>query len=219
MAPQDNIQIYIDGEPITVKHRRLTGAQLVALVTPPADHVWLDIADAQDESIAPRPRSWPSRKNIRFYTDRPRTIYIDKIPYQVRTAVLTETQLRDLPTPPIADDYGIWKDIPDDLDDPIKAGEIVHIVDGGDRFFTKALPKRELHVIVNRKHTVTLHGARQTGMSIKEAAIAQDVPIQLDFLLSRKTSAKKFDQVGDDEQIRVHDGDEFRAVDGGDDNS
>ncbi|KDE96780.1 multiubiquitin domain-containing protein (plasmid) [Mycolicibacterium crocinum] len=215
MAPQDNIQIYIDGEPITVKHRRLTGAQLVALVTPPADHVWLDIADAQDESIAPT-EVVAIEENIRFYTDRPRTIYIDKIPYQVRTAVLTETQLRDLPTPPIADDYGIWKDIPDDLDDPIKAGEIVHIVDG-DRFFTKALPKRELHVIVNRKHTVTLHGARQTGMSIKEAAIAQDVPIQLDFLLSRKTSAK-FDQVGDDEQIRVHDGDEFRAVDG-DDNS
>ncbi len=156
MAPQDNIQIYIDGEPITVKHRRLTGAQLVALVTPPADHVWLDIADAQDESIAPPTEVVAIEENIRFYTDRPRTIYIDKIPYQVRTAVLTETQLRDLPTPPIADDYGIWKDIPDDLDDPIKAGEIVHIVDG-DRFFTKALPKRELHVIVNRKHTVTLH--------------------------------------------------------------
>lgn len=215
MTPQDNIQIYIDGEPVTVKHRRLNGAELAALVTPPADNVWLDIADAQDEPIAPT-ETVAIEDGTRFYTDRPRIFYIDKIPYHVRTAALTETQLRDLPTPPIGDDYSIWKDIPDDLDDPIKASEIVHIADG-DRFFTKALPKKELHVIVNRKHTVTLHGARQTGMSIKEAAIAQDVPIQLDFLLSRKTGAK-FDQVGDDEQIRVHDGDEFRAVDG-DDNS
>jgi hypothetical protein len=215
VAPQDNIQIYIDGEPVTVQQRRLTGAQLAALVTPIADNVWLDIADAQDEPIAPT-ETVAIEHNMRFYTDRSRTIYIDKIPYQVRTAALTETQLRDLPTPPIPDDYGIWKDIPDDLDDPIKAGEIVHIANG-DRFFTKALPKKELHVIVNRKHTVILHGARQTGMSIKEAAIAQDVPIQLDFLLSRKTGAK-FDPIGDDEHIRVHNDDEFRAVDG-DDNS
>lgn len=215
MAPQDNIKIYIDGDPITVKQRRVTGAQLAALVSPAADNVWLDIADAQDEPIAPT-ETVAIEHNMRFYTDRPRTIYIDKVPYQVRTGVFTETQLRDVPTPPVPDDYGIWKDIPDDLDDPIKEGEIVHIADG-DRFFTKALPKKELRVIVNRKHTVTLHGARQTGLSVKEAAIAQGVPIQLDFLVSRKTGAK-FEPIGDDEQIRVHNDDEFRAVDG-DDNS
>ena len=215
MAPQDSIQIYIDGEPITVTHRRLTGAQLAALVTPAADNVWLDIADAQDEPIAPT-EAVAIDRYMRFYTDRPRTIYIDKKPYQVRTAVLTVAQLRAVPTPPIPDDYGVWKDIPDDLDDPIKAGEIVRIADG-DHFFSKALPKKELHVTVNRTHTVTLHGARQTGFAIKEAAIAQGVPIQLDFLLSRKTGAK-FEPIGDDEQVRVHDEDEFRAVDG-DDNS
>jgi len=215
VAPQDNIQIYIDGKPITVTHRLLTGAQLGALVTPPADNVWLDIADAQDESIGPT-ETVAIEHHMRFYTDRPRTIYIDKKPYQVRTAVLTEAQLRDVPTPPIPDEYGIWKDIPDDLDDPIEAGEIVRIADG-DHFFSKALPTKELHVTVNRTHTVTLHGARQTGLTIKEAAIAQGVPIHLDFLLSRKTGAK-FEPIGDDEQIRAHDKDEFRAVDG-DDNS
>lgn len=215
MAPQDNIQVYIDGEPITVTQRRLTGAQLAALVTPTADHVWRDIADAQDQPIGST-EVVALEHDMRFFTDRPRTIYIDKIPYQVHTAALTETQLRALPAPPVTDEYGIWKDIADDQDDPIKPGELVRIADG-DRFFTKVLPRKKLHVVVNRKHTVTLHGARQTGASIKEAAIAQGVPIQLDFLLSRKTGAK-FDPVGDDEHIRVHDGDEFRAVDG-DDNS
>jgi multiubiquitin len=115
----------------------------------------------------------------------------------------------------VPDDYGIWKDIPDDLDDPIKLGELVRIANG-DRFFTNPLPKRHIRVTVNRR-PITIDGARQTGASIKEAAIAQGVPIQLDFLLSRKDGSK-FAPVGDEESIRVHDGDEFRALDG-DDNS
>jgi hypothetical protein len=215
VAPQDSIRIYIDGEPIDVKHRRLTGAQLRRLVSPPADNVWLDVVDARDEPIAPT-HVVAIEPDMRFFTDRPRTIYIDKIPYEVHTAVLTETQLRALPTPPVADDYGIWKDIPDDLDDPIEPGELV-LIANGDRFFTKPLPRREIRVTVNRQWSVTVHGTRQTGLSIKEAAIAQGVPIQMDFLLSRK-HGPKFQPVGDDEHIRVHDGDEFRALDG-DDNS
>lgn len=215
MAHQDDIRIYVDGEQIEVKQRRLTGADLRRLISPPADNVWLDVIDAQDEPIAPT-EVVVIKPDMRFFTDRPRTIYIDKVPYEVRTAVLTETQLRALPTPPVADDYWIWKDISDDLDDPIEPGELVPIANG-DRFFTKPLPSREIRVTVNRQWSVTVHGARQTGLSIKEAAIAQGVPIQTDFLLSRKHGLK-FQQVGDDEHIRVHDGDEFRVLDG-DDNS
>ena len=214
MAPQDNIRIFIDGEPVEVTHRRLTGAQLRTLVSPPADNIWLDVVDAQDEPIAPTDVVAVER-DMRFFTDRTRTIYIDKVPYEVRTAALTEAQLRALPTPPVPHDYGIWKDIPDDLDDPIKLGELVTIANG-DRFFTKPLPQRQIHVTVNRR-PIIIQGARQTGTLIKEAAIAQGVQIQVDFILSRKVSSK-FKPVGDDEHIRVHDGDEFRANDG-DDNS
>jgi hypothetical protein len=215
VAPQDNIRIFIDGEPIEATHRRLTGAQLRTLVSPHADNIWLDVVDAQDDPIAPTDVV-VLEPDMRFFTDRPRTIYIDKTPYEVRTAVLTEAQLRALPTPPVPDGYGIWKDIPDDLDDPIKVGELVRIANG-DRFFTKPLPKRRIHITVNRQWSVTIDGARQTGASIKEAAIAYGVPIQLDFLLSRKDGSK-FEPVGDQEHIHVHDGDEFRALDG-DDNS
>ena len=215
MAPESNVQIFIDGGPITVGQRRLTGAQLAVLVDPPADHVWRDVTDAQDQPIG-HSEIVAIEHDARFFTDRPRTVYIDKIPYEVRTAVLTEGQLRALPAPDVADDFGIWKDVLDDLDDPIKTGELVRVIDG-DRFFTKALPAKELHVIVNRKHTVTLHGSHQTGTSIKEAAIAQGVPIQMDFLLSRKDGTK-FSLVGDGDRIRVHNGDDFHAVDG-DDNS
>lgn len=214
MAPIEKTQIYIDGEPIDVKERRLTGAQLRTLIAPPADNLWLDVNDAQDHPVAPTELVVVT-KGVRFFTDRLRAIYIDKVPYEVRTAALTEAQLRELPTPAVPADHGIWKDIQDDLDDPIETGEIVAIING-DRFFTKPLPQKKIHVTVNRR-PVSLHGAAQTGLAIKEAAIAQGVPIKIDFLLSRK-DGPKFKPVGDTENIRVRNEDEFRANDG-DDNS
>lgn len=214
MAPRDQSRIYIDGEPIDVKERRLTGAQLRTLVIPPAENLSLDVADAQDHPVTPA-ESVAIENGMRFFTDRARTIYIDQVPYEVRTAVLTETQLRGISTPPVPDDHGIWKDIPDDLDDAIETGEIVAIVNA-DRFFTKPLPLKKIHVTINRR-PVSVHGAAQTGLSIKEFAIAQGVPIKIDFLLSRK-DGPKFKPVGDNEHIRVRNNDEFRANDG-DDNS
>jgi hypothetical protein len=214
VAPIEKTRIYIDGEPVEVKERRLTGAQLRALVTPSANNLWLDVNDAQDHLVAPN-EPVAIENSMRFFTDRPRVIYIDKVPHEVRTAALTETQLRELPMPPVPADHGIWKDIQDELDDPIEAGEIVAIING-DRFFTKPLPQKEIHVTVNRR-PVAIHGAAQAGLSIKETAIAQGVPIKIDFLLSRK-DGMKFKPVGDTENIRVRKDDEFRANDG-DDNS
>ncbi|OZE28049.1 hypothetical protein CH278_24270 [Rhodococcus sp. 05-2254-5] len=211
---KDNTQIYIDGEPLTVNQRSLSGTELRTLVTPTPETMWLDVPDAQDYLVAPSD-TVAIEHNARFFTDRPRTIYIDKNPYVVRTAALTETQLRNVPSPAVSRDYGIWKDIPDDLDDPIDVGELVTIVNG-DRFFTKPLPPTQIRVTVNRR-SVTLDGIQHTGTSIKDAAIRQGVPIQADFLLSRK-DGQKFKPVGDDELIRVRNDDEFRANDG-DDNS
>jgi hypothetical protein len=214
VAPQKTNRIYIDSEPIEAEGHRLTGAEIRNLTSPPAENLWLDIPDAQDRAITPS-QIVVIKDGLRFFTDRPRTIYLDRVAYQVRSAVITEAQLRQLPTPPVAEDHGVWKDVPDDLDDPVRPGELVPVADG-DRFFTKELPNREIGVVVNRR-PVKLHGAHQTGMTIKQAAIAQAVPIQPDFLLSRKEN-KKYRPIGDDETIRVHAGDDFRALDG-DDNS
>ena len=47
------IHIYIDGEQVRVPRRRLSGAELRALVSPPADTIWVDVPDAQDRPVAP----------------------------------------------------------------------------------------------------------------------------------------------------------------------
>ncbi|WP_052167003.1 multiubiquitin domain-containing protein [Microbacterium profundi] len=211
MAPTDSVRIFIDSKPFDTPKRRLTGAQLRMLTDPPADNIWLDLPDAQDHPIADQ-ETVALTPGMRFFTDQARTIFIDKIPYQVRSATLTEDQLRAVTIPPIPETYGVWKDIPDEVDDPIGDGEIVPIAEG-DRFVTRVI---KIRITINRQ-PVTLEGRQHTGQSIKDAAIAQGVTIGADFLLSRK-NGQKFKPVGDDEQIRVKRGDEFRALDG-DDNS
>lgn len=211
MATTEHLRIHIDGEPIQASKRRVTGKQLRELTTPPAENIWLDVPDSQDVPVGLE-ETIALTEGMRFFTDRVRTITIDKVEYQVHSATLTEDQLRAIPTPPIPESHGVWKDVVDDLDDRIRDGELVLIVDG-DRFFTRLIT---VHIAVNRK-PVVLEGRGHTGQQIKDAAIAQGVAIGSDFLLSRKNE-KKFKPVGDDEHIRVRKDDEFRAVDG-DDNS
>ncbi len=72
-------------------------------------------------------------------------------------------------------------------------------------------------VTVNDK-SVVLEGAKQTGASIKKAAIEQDVNIKEDFVLSIELGGGKTKLVGDNEEIVVHESERFLAIEN-DDNS
>lgn len=71
-------------------------------------------------------------------------------------------------------------------------------------------------ILVNHRG-VKLATPKVTGRQIKEAAIAQGVPIQIDFKLFRVTGSTQH-PVDDDEGVTVHEGQEFRCV-APDDNS
>ena len=75
----------------------------------------------------------------------------------------------------------------------------------------------KVEVTVNDK-PVVLVGAKQTGASVKKAAIEQDVNIKEDFVLSIELGGGKTKLVGDDEQIEVYAGERFLAIEN-DDNS
>ena len=72
-------------------------------------------------------------------------------------------------------------------------------------------------VTVNDK-PVVLEGAKQTGASVKKAAIEQDVNIKEEFVLSIELGGGKTKLVGDDEEFVVHEGERFLAIEN-DDNS
>lgn len=72
-------------------------------------------------------------------------------------------------------------------------------------------------VFVNEK-PVTVEKERMTGLAIKQAAIAQGVQIQLDFVLSIERGGGRTELIGDGDTIKVKKGDRFLAIPN-DDNS
>jgi hypothetical protein len=74
-----------------------------------------------------------------------------------------------------------------------------------------------VEIRVNNK-PVTIQGPKTTGLAVKRAAIADGVQIQESFQLSELLSNGEHRIVGNDEEITVHKGSEFRAV-ADDDNS
>jgi len=72
-------------------------------------------------------------------------------------------------------------------------------------------------VTVNGSH-VSLSGPKTTGRLIKQAAIDAGVPIQLDFILSEELANRKTRLVRDDEEVSIHEGSAFVALQN-DDNS
>lgn len=75
----------------------------------------------------------------------------------------------------------------------------------------------QVTVMVNNK-PVVVTGPRVTGLQIKEAAIAQGVQIELDFLLSEELPSGETRIVGDNDVVTVNKHSTFTAV-AGDDNS
>jgi cell division protein ZapA (FtsZ GTPase activity inhibitor) len=75
----------------------------------------------------------------------------------------------------------------------------------------------EVEITVNGK-AVRLLGPHTTGLAIKQAAIAQAVAIQLDFILSEEIGPKKTRLVRDTDDVTIHPGSKFVAIPN-DDNS
>lgn len=61
------------------------------------------------------------------------------------------------------------------------------------------------------KVVVTLSNDDVTGQDVINAAIAQGVKIEPDFVLSLEVSPDKYQIIGKDERIEIHSGQKFRA--------
>lgn len=77
---------------------------------------------------------------------------------------------------------------------------------------------RKLVTIIVNERPVRIEGPRVTGLQIKEAAIAQGVPIQLTFQLSEELPGRRTRIVGDTDVVTVTNKSLFTAV-ADDDNS
>lgn len=82
---------------------------------------------------------------------------------------------------------------------------------------TGNVEQRLVTVKVNEKD-VQIEGPRTTGLNVKETAIRQGVPIQLDFVLYLDLGGGRTKTIDNSDEVTVHDGTEFTAIDN-DDNS
>jgi hypothetical protein len=79
-----------------------------------------------------------------------------------------------------------------------------------------AAPARTVVIHVNERPVSVPH--RVTGLEIKQAAISQGVPIQLDFILSQELNDRRTKIIGDIDTVSVSEHSRFVAV-APDDNS
>jgi Multiubiquitin len=68
-----------------------------------------------------------------------------------------------------------------------------------------------VEIVVNRRAVKIMRGER-TGLEIKEAAIEQHVPIQLDFVLTLHKAGGGTKVIGDHDRVRVHNEQRYTAV-------
>ena len=87
----------------------------------------------------------------------------------------------------------------------------------GDEHVKGGIDDGKVEITLNDK-PVVLDGSKQTGESIKKAAIDQGVNIKEDFVLSIELGGGKTKLVGEDEFIEVRPNDRFLAIEN-DDNS
>ena len=76
---------------------------------------------------------------------------------------------------------------------------------------------QKINIFVNEK-SVFLEDEKQTGLSIKKAAIDQGVGIELDFVLSIERDGGKTELIGDEQYITINQDERFLAIPN-DDNS
>lgn len=74
-----------------------------------------------------------------------------------------------------------------------------------------------VEITVNERRVV-LPDNETTGLGIKKAAIAQGVPIKIDFILQQELPQGGSRVIGDNDPVKVHPRDRFTAIDR-DDNS
>lgn len=79
-------------------------------------------------------------------------------------------------------------------------------------------PHPHLFSITVNGLAVPIAGPKTTGLQIKQAALAAGVPIQLDFILSEELANRKTRLVRDGDEVSVHEGSAFVALEN-DDNS
>ncbi|MGG7451504.1 hypothetical protein ACQ3HE_11445 [Plantibacter auratus] len=132
------VTIYMDGSPYKIIPGPTPVTALREVRRPPVplgDDLWLDIDDEQDQKLDPS-STITIVDGMRFFAEiNAITIRIDRVEHEVFKRKMTGAELRVVPSPDVAADRDLWRDVPDKRDVKVQDEDIVTLVDGT-RFFT-----------------------------------------------------------------------------------
>lgn len=132
------ITIHIDTKPYKIAPGITPVTSIRELIHPALSaekDIWLDIDDAQDQRLE-NTATIDLQQGMRFFTEIDGiTIKIDRLEYEVFERKMTGTELRALPSPDVAADRDLWRDVPDKRDVKVQDEDVVRLKDGM-RFFT-----------------------------------------------------------------------------------
>jgi hypothetical protein len=135
---QRKVTIHIDAQPYQIRAGETSVQRLRTLVKPPIPtdkDIWLDIDEAQDRKLEDDEKI-VILAGMRFFTEVPAVkIKIDRDFYELYARKMTGIELRALPSPDVAPDRDLWRDIPDARDIKVQDEDVVLLHDG-DKFFT-----------------------------------------------------------------------------------
>lgn len=108
---------------------------------------------------------------------------------------------------PIKLSFVLYEEVGHDQTKHVKDDELISVSDT-----TRFLADEAVIVIRVNEQPVSLDGVRHTGLQIKQAAIAQNVRIQIDFVLLEELAHHRTKEVKDSETVRVTSKSEFQAI-------
>lgn len=124
----------IDEHSFSLENQFPTGRELLALVGKSPDTHLLTISLPGDDELIDADEkvdlAKPGREQFLVVVRNPLAITIDDVVYHPSAKVLTGTELRSLPTPPVATNRDLWLDVPGPDDRKIQSGEAVPLKDG-----------------------------------------------------------------------------------------
>lgn len=137
-ARAPKVTIHIDGKPYMIAAGPTPVESLRKLRKPPVPEgkeLWLDIEDEQDQLLQDL-ETIHIVDGMRFFSEiEGITIRIDRADYEVFERKLTGAELRTVPSPDVAADRDLWRDVPDKRDVKLQDEDVVRLKNGM-RFFT-----------------------------------------------------------------------------------
>jgi hypothetical protein len=206
-------------ETVTFEDRKITAAQVAIAVGkhPVEDFVVMrQLASGEIETLRPTETADLKDGVGRLFVirgDRTLRFFVDGLSMEWPKEAITGLEVKRLVNRAPPDELVVVLERGDQPDLEIDDAELITLgAVGVEKIRLKPVKKTVVIYVNGKKNPVKISRGLHSGLSIKQAAISQGVKIQTDFILSLEKENGDTDIIGDGDEVRVKDGQNYTAV-------